>query len=175
MRAFLSFLAVVGIAACRSSESGDDGTTAKRANHVVSDTTVLLARSADKSSDTSLTDNATAAANVVRQYYSAIAGHDYDRAYALWEQSGRASGKTRADFAAGFARTAQVDVTISGTVRVEGAAGSQYATVPVVVDAVRSGGERQRFTGTYTLRRSMVDGATRAQRAWHIYTADLTS
>jgi len=119
-------------------------------------------------------DNATAAANVVRQYYRDIAAHDYGRAYALWGQSGRASGKTRADFAAGFAHTAEVRVTIAGVPQLEGAAGSEYATVAVVVDAVQSDGQKQRFTGTYTLRRVMVDGATPEQRAWHIDSATLT-
>ena len=134
----------------------------------------VMPQSADQSSGGSDNDNATAAADVVRQYYRAIAARDYDRAYALWGQSGRASGKTRADFAAGFARTAEVHVTIRGVPRLEGAAGSQYATVSVAVDAVQSDGRKQRFTGTYTLRRAMVDGATPEQRAWHIYTADLT-
>ena len=126
------------------------------------------------SRDGSRGENETAPSDVVRRYYGAIAAHDYDQAYALWGQSGRASGKTRADFAAGFANTAEVRATITDSARIEGAAGSQYATVPVVVNAVLSNGQKQRFTGTYTLRRSMVDGATPAQRVWHIYTADLT-
>jgi hypothetical protein len=66
-----------------------------------------------------------------------------------------------------------VHVTIRGVPLVEGAAGSQYATTSVAVDAVRSDGQKEHFTGTYTLRRTMVDGATPEQRAWHIYTADL--
>jgi hypothetical protein len=110
----------------------------------------------------------------VRQYYRDISAHDYDRAYALWGQSGQASGRTRADFAAGFAHTAEVRVTIGGVPQLEGAAGSEYATVAVVVDAVQSDGQKQRFTGTYTLRRVMADGATPEQRAWHIYSAKLT-
>jgi hypothetical protein len=135
----------------------------------------VLPRSADHTSSGSLNDNATAAADVVRQYYQAITAHDYDRAYALWGQSGRASGKTRAEFVAGFARTVEVRLTIRGVPRMEGAAGSQYATVSVAVDAVQSDGQKQRFTGTYTLRRAVADGATPEQRAWHIYTAALTS
>ena len=55
----------------------------------------------------------------------------------------------------------------------EGAAGSQYATVPVVVDATLRNGTRQHFEGNYTLRRTMVDGATPEQRRWHIYSGDL--
>ena len=111
--------------------------------------------------------------DVIRRYYDAIQNRQYDSAYALWGQSGEASGKTRTEFAAGFAQTERTTVTIGDSVRIEGAAGSQYATVPVTVDAILRSGARQRFTGTITLRRAMVDGATPEQRAWHIFAADL--
>jgi hypothetical protein len=114
---------------------------------------------------------ATGAATAVRRYYDEIRAARYDSAYVLWGDEGRASGQTRAEFAAGFAETAEVRVSIGDSVRVEGAAGSQYATVPVTVDAVLRDGRRQHFEGTYTLRRSMVDGATPAQRRWHITSA----
>jgi hypothetical protein len=118
--------------------------------------------------DTSLTP-----AQLLRRYYEAIQTRDYDAAYSLWGQGGQANGKNRASFAAGFAQTAQVRATVSDSVQMEGAAGSQYATVPVVVEAVLRSGAAQHFEGTYTLRRSMVDGATPEQRRWHIYSADL--
>jgi ornithine carbamoyltransferase len=50
---------------------------------------------------------------------------------------------------------------------------ARYATVPVIIDAVTRDGTKQRFTGTYTLRRAMVDGATPEQRRWRIYSARL--
>jgi len=112
-------------------------------------------------------------AAVIRRYYSAIQSHRFDDAYALWSDSGRASKQTAPEFAAGFSQTATVSVAIGDSVRIEGAAGSQYATVPVVVDATLRSGERQKFVGTYTLRRAMVDGATREQRQWRIYSAQL--
>lgn len=113
------------------------------------------------------------AVDVVRLYYDAIMKRHYDTAYALWGQSGKASGQTRAAFAAGFAQTASVRATIGDSVRLEGAAGSQYATVPVTVDAELRDGTRQHFEGFYTLRRAMVDGATPEQRRWRIYSAHL--
>jgi hypothetical protein len=120
-------------------------------------------------------DTTTTPADVVRRYYDAIQGRDYDAAYALWSQSGEASGKTRTEFAAGFSDTREVRATTGDSVRIEGAAGSQYATVPVKVDAVLHDGRQQHFEGSYTLRRSMVDGATAEQRRWRIYSADLHS
>jgi hypothetical protein len=118
-------------------------------------------------------DTSTTPARVVRNYYAAIQARDYDAAYSLWGQSGQASGKNRAAIAAGFAQTAEVHATVSDSVQMEGAAGSQYATVPVIVDAVLRTGAHQHFEGTYTLRRAMVDGATPEQRRWHIYSAEL--
>jgi hypothetical protein len=112
-------------------------------------------------------------ADVIRSYYKAIAARQYGVAYRLWSQSGQASGKSESDFAAGFAQTQSVSVTPSDSVRTEGAAGSQFATIPVVIDATLRNGTHQHFAGTYTLRRSMVDGATPEQRAWRIYSADL--
>jgi hypothetical protein len=126
-------------------------------------------------STTAIADSATTPADVVRGYYTAIQARDYDAAYELWGQLGKASGKTRPQFAAGFSDTREVRATVSDSVRVEGAAGSQYATVPVKVDAVLQNGRRQHFEGAYTLRRSMVDGATAEQRRWRIYSADLRS
>jgi hypothetical protein len=111
---------------------------------------------------------------VLRRYYAAIEERRYDDAYALWSRDGAASGQTRMAFARGFADTRRVVLTVGDSVQMEGAAGSQYATVPVTVDATLEYGTTQRFTGTYTLRRSMVDGATPAQRSWHIESARLS-
>lgn len=112
-------------------------------------------------------------ADVVRQYYAAIDARNYPAAYALWGQEGQASGQTLPAFERGFASTEHVRAIVGDSVRIEGAAGSQYATVPVTVDATLRDGRAQHFTGTYTVRRAMVDGATPAQRRWHIYKADL--
>ncbi len=155
---------LLAIAACgdrpaRVGPNDSAGTSVKPSQPAVKDTLA---------SDTSVTP-----AQLVRRYYAAIQARDYDAAYALWGQSGQASGKSRGDFAEGFAETTQVRPTVSDSVRMEGAAGSQYATVPVVVDATLRNGTRQHFEGTYTLRRAMVDGATPEQRRWHIYSADL--
>ncbi len=125
-------------------------------------------------SDSVNADTSASPADVLRRYYDAIQHRQYDTAYALWGSSGKASGHTRAEFAHGFGETIQTNATVGDSVRVEGAAGSQYATVPVTVDAVLRDGTHQHFVGTYTLRRAMVDGATPEQRRWHIYSAHLT-
>jgi hypothetical protein len=112
---------------------------------------------------------------VLREYYAAIQKRDYDRAYSLWADGGRASKQTRAQFAAGFAETSKVSIAVSDSTHLEGAAGSRYLTVPVAVDATLSDGRHQHFVGSYVLRRAMVDGATAEQREWRIYSARLKS
>jgi len=123
--------------------------------------------------DTNQASVAIGPSDVIRRYYDAIQKGQYDSAYALWEGAGQASGQTRAAFVNGFAQTVKTTATIGDSVSIEAAAGSQYATVPVTIDAVQRDGTHQRFIGTYTVRRAMVDGATPEQRAWHIYSAKL--
>jgi hypothetical protein len=117
------------------------------------------------------TNSTDSAAEVIVRYYDAIQRRDFAAAFALWSDGGRASGQSRDAFAAGFAQTTRVSATIAGPVSVEGAAGSQYATVPVDVDATLVNGTAQHFAGSYVVRRSMVDGATAEQRQWRIYSA----
>ena len=112
-------------------------------------------------------------AAAIRRYYDAISHHDYRTAYLVWGDSGRASGQSFDAFRDGFAGTDSVRVTIGEAGRIEGAAGSRFTDVPVTVDAWTSSGQVQHFTGRYTLRRVVVDGATAEQRRWHFYSAEL--
>lgn len=118
-------------------------------------------------------DSADDAGNVVRDYYRAIRERRYGEAYGLWASGGAASGKGLDEFRDGFAHTASVEVVLGTPGRIEGAAGSRYVEIPVRVTAVTTDGTRQAFAGTYTLRRSVVDGATPEQRAWRIHSAKL--
>jgi hypothetical protein len=110
---------------------------------------------------------------VVRDYYAAIRAHDFLRAYRMWESSGERNVRSYAQFEAGFDSTESVDVRTGTPGRLEGAAGSRYVTVPVEIDSRLRNGTRQTFTGTYTLRRVVVPGASAAQRRWHLYSADI--
>jgi len=114
-----------------------------------------------------------AAAAVVERYYAALNARDYDTAWTQWGADGP-PGQKREAFRKGFARTRSTRVAIGKLEPSEGAAGSIYQTVPVVVDATLADGTRQRFGGSYTLRRvNGVDGATADQRRWHIDSAKL--
>lgn len=113
-------------------------------------------------------------ASVIRDYYSAIASHDYARAYGLWRNGGRASGKSLAAFERGFVDTVDTKVDVGEPSRPEGAAGSIYVTVPVIVQATTGDGTEQRFKGRYVLRRAnAATGASKADQAWRIDSASL--
>ena len=118
--------------------------------------------------------DAAAAVAVITDYYAAIDARDYQRAFDQWGDSGRASGKSFEGFAAGFRQTKHVEVVPGVPSRVDPAAGSRYITVPVVVTARTADDQEQRYEGTYDLRRTVVDGATEAQRRWHLESAALT-
>jgi hypothetical protein len=118
-------------------------------------------------------DSAGDAANVVLAYYRAINERRYGDAYRLWASNGAASGKTLEAFRDGFGSTASVDAVLGTPGQIEGAAGSRYVEIPVRITAIATDGSRQAFTGTYTLRRNVVDGATPEQRAWRIHSAQM--
>lgn len=110
---------------------------------------------------------------VIREYYASIDSGSFARAYALWADGGRASGQTPAQFSDGFAAVASLQVEIGMPGEVDAGAGQRHVQVPVTVTAIRHDGERRRSVGSYTLQRSVVEGASAEQRAWRIASADL--
>jgi hypothetical protein len=116
-----------------------------------------------------------AAVSVLRSYYGSIGRRAYGQAYRAWWAEGKASGKTFEEFRRGFEKTASVEVEPGTPSEIEGAAGSRYITIPVTITAKTTDGETQRFEGEYVLRRTVVDGATAAEREWHIHSAKIHS
>ena len=106
--------------------------------------------------------------DTLRAYYAAVNARDFGAAQALWDGT-----RSAAQLAADYADAASVELTVGAPRPPEGAAGSIYVEVPVTVTIRRSDGSVQRQAGRYTLRRVQVDGATAAQRAWHITAVDL--
>lgn len=118
-------------------------------------------------------DTPERAAAVIRAYYDAINAGRFEKAYLMWESDGAASGKSMIEFLNGYAQTKSVDATIGTPGPMGAAAGSRYVDVPVHLLATNAKGGREAFSGTITLRRSVVDGATAKQRTWQIYSAKL--
>jgi hypothetical protein len=111
--------------------------------------------------------------DVLRSYYAAVNARDFAAAHAAWAEGSEGGGQSTTQFAAGFADTASIELTVGEPRPAEGAAGSVYVEVPVTVTTRRGDGSTQRQAGRYTLRRSQVDGASAAQRAWRIVAMDL--
>jgi len=124
-------------------------------------------------SELSTLASSDAAVLVLREYYAAINARDYGKAYAQWSGGGRASGQSPQQFADGYATTQGVSVVLGEPGPIEGAAGSRYVQIPATLDATQADGSIRHYTGTFTLRMTMVDGASEAQRSWHIASADL--
>jgi cytoskeletal protein RodZ len=115
------------------------------------------------------------AVQVIRDYYTAIARRDYKQAYSAWEGGGAASHQSFKQFKQGFANTASVAVEVGEPGRLDPAAGSSYIEIPVTITAVTKNGTRQRFRGSYVLRRvNNVPGSSPDQRRWHLYSANIT-
>ena len=115
------------------------------------------------------------AVQVIRDYYTAIARRDYKKAYLTWEENGSASQQSFEQFKQGFANTTSTAVAVGKPSQLDGAAGSIYIKIPVTVSAMTANGTRQRFRGSYVLRRvNNVPGSTLEQHRWHFYSSNLT-
>lgn len=110
------------------------------------------------------------AVQLIRNYYRWINQKKYAGAFGIWEKredGNAANGQSFEKFESGFSDTASVSVEIGVPGEIEGAAGSNYIEIPVVISAVTTSGRKQKFTGTYTMRSSNVAD----DKSWYIYSA----
>lgn len=109
-------------------------------------------------------ESAQGAADVVQRYYALIASGRYADAFAL-----RVPGQQDAGaFAAGFARYAEYHAQVGGPGKIDAGAGQRLVTVPVQTYGREKNGAPFHASGTSTLQRTEVDGATPDQRRWRI-------
>ena len=114
-------------------------------------------------------ESAQGAANVVQTYFALIGAKKYDEARKLWSDGGKASGMTAQAFAASFDKYASYNAEIGAPGEIEGAAGSLYVQVPVVIYGRLKSGEEVHMNGPVSLRRvNDVPGSTEEQRRWRI-------
>lgn len=114
-------------------------------------------------------ESAQGAANVVQTYFALIGEKKYGEAWNLWSDGGKASGMTAQAFAASFDKYASYNAEIGAPGEIEGAAGSLYVEVPVVIYGRLKSGEEVHMNGPVRLRRvNNVPGSTPEQRRWHI-------
>lgn len=118
----------------------------------------------------SASSTAEDAVQLIRNYYRWINQKKYQGAFNIWEkgEDGNAvNGQSFEKFAGGFSDTASVSVEVGAPGEIEGAAGSNYIQIPVVISATSTDGSQQKFAGTYTMRSSnMAD-----DKSWYINSA----
>lgn len=118
--------------------------------------------------------SAQGAAQVVQTYYALLESGRTAEAWRLWSQGSPQRAVDEAAFARKFAGFADYHAQIGAPGAVEGAAGSLYVEVPVVVYGRLKSGEAVHQSGTATLRRvNDVPGSTAEQRSWRIQSIDL--
>lgn len=107
---------------------------------------------------------------MVQTYYALLAERAYARAWSLWSDDGRASGQPDAEaFARSFGRYESYNALVGAPGRPEGAAGSVYVSVPVVIYGRLKTGAEVHEKGEALLRRvNDVPGSTAGQRRWRI-------
>ncbi len=111
-------------------------------------------------------DEGSQPVDALMSYYNAIIRREYERAYAYWEQPPQPYDA----FVAGFADTASAYVVFIPPERIEGAAGSQYAAVPVLIIATHKDGTRPTFRGCFATRRPNPAIVGEVQ-PWRLYRA----
>ncbi|MFN8492382.1 MAG: hypothetical protein U0350_32575 [Caldilineaceae bacterium] len=107
---------------------------------------------------------------LLASYIDAINHKQYARAYGYWETP--PNNQSLAQFTQGFADTAAVDLLINPPARLEGAAGSVYASVPTVLVATHTDHIVYIFSGCYVARRSN-QGIAPENNPWLLYRGDL--
>lgn len=114
------------------------------------------------------------AAAVVQAYYELIGDHNYGDAWRLWGEGGRTSGMSESAFADSFSQYSAYHAIVGTPGRVDAGAGQRYVTVPVQVHGRMRDGQAFDMHGEVTLHRTAdIDGATAAQKRWHIRTITL--
>jgi hypothetical protein len=117
---------------------------------VVTPTTSAPAGSLPDISTANYLDDRSTPVSVLLSYYNAINKHEYLRAYSYWNNPSVSQG-TLEQFTNGYLDTASVSLMF-GKVSDEGAAGSIYFTVPVIINAVKTNSTQQKFAACYILR-----------------------
>ena len=110
---------------------------------------------------------------VLAAYANAITNQNYARAYSYWETP--PDNATLEQFEAGYADTASVSLIVRADAFIGGAAGSTYASIPVLLTAADFEGNKTFFGGCYVMRHSSVPvgDATEPAPEWWLYSADV--
>jgi hypothetical protein len=104
---------------------------------------------------------------LLASYYNAINRQEYARAWEYWETLPDPSFE---EFAGGFADTKSVMLVVRPPTRFEGAAGSEYVAIPVLLIATHTDDSRHNFVGCFVARQPNT-GGPRNEQEWSLYDA----
>jgi hypothetical protein len=117
-------------------------------------------------------ENLASPVDLLASFYNAVTLQEYERAFSYWQEP----PLDYESFAAGYADTAGVQVIVQPPTRIEGAAGSLYAAVPVFLVALHHDGSVHSFAGCIVTRKSNLQPPdTPEADVWHIYQARLAA
>lgn len=118
--------------------------------------------------------SAQGAAQVVQSYYALLESGRRAEAWRLWSEGAAGRAADAEAFARQFDRYADYHAQIGAPGEIEGAAGSLFVEVPVVIYGRLKSGEEVHQSGVATLRRvNDVPGSTPEQRSWRIHQIEL--
>lgn len=118
--------------------------------------------------------SAQGAAQVVQSYYALLESGRRAEAWRLWSEGAPGRAPDAESFARQFDRYADYHAQVGAPGEIEGAAGSLYVDVPVVIYGRLKTGEEVHRSGKATLRRvNDVPGSTAEQRRWRIHQVEL--
>jgi hypothetical protein len=104
---------------------------------------------------------------LLASYYNAINRREYTRAWGYWENPPNHSYE---DFVQGFADTDSVHLALHPPIWFEGAAGSAYTSIPLMLIATHMDGSLHNYVGCFTLRRPNM-GDPSVEKTWSLFDA----
>jgi hypothetical protein len=115
-------------------------------------------------------------AGTLKSFYNAVNRKEYDRAYSYYDGAPNPVpdlAPPYPQFVQGYTTTAEVALAV-GKATTGAAAGSIYATMPVVIIATHTDGSKHMFAGCYTLRRANFGVSPDPNDLlWRIYSASI--
>jgi hypothetical protein len=117
--------------------------------------------------------SAEGAGQVLQSFGALIEQKRFGEARNLWAASAPQAQMSDAEFAARYKEYSEMHLQVGAPGDMEGAAGSLYIDIPVVLYGRLANGRQFSRSGTATLRRvNDVPGSTEEQRRWHIASID---
>jgi hypothetical protein len=150
---FCSMIGLLSIAATGKDVTANSNTLLQPTFPAHNPTTINIAQS-NSSNANQFLDDRSSPGQLLKSYYNAINRQEYVRAYSYWGALGNSSTSqppAYPQFKAGYDNTKAVQLT-TGKLTSEGAAGSVYFQVPVMLNVTNTNGSKHSFIGCYSIR-----------------------